>query len=856
MNCQEAQNLIDQSLDRPLDRESLLDPSQDTLDSADRAALDSHLADCPNCRADLESLRRTQAMLAQLEADHPPNGTLADVWSNIRAHLATEATASEHPRWSKSEREGTRTRRRWLLPAGAGLAACLVLTCAWLIGGSEHGSEQGWGAGDGVSRWDPCEGEFTLADCFPGVPAGAPADLAFEEAEDVIYGGIVPESEQLRAELPAGEPSRSAAVPTKIQVELGDLKVHKFTAPAAPALPADKPEIAITQLGLGAFRGFALAQTPGRQADLSYGYQGAIALGRLGPLAANIRKGDPLEAPPRPGTRAAQRPAAPAIKLIKTAQLALEVPKFDEAAGRVREVVTQHQGFVADSTIEEMTGGAIRAVLVIRVAPESFEALFAELRKIGRVEKEDIKTQDVTAAYVDLQARIKNAEASEERLRDLIKSKSILDKIANLLEVEKELARVRGQIETMQGQLRVMAGRIGLSTIHLTLREPARTVPSASLSVEVETLAQAREQLAATLTTLGGQIVSGQTKNREDGSLMAEYKLRVALPKFADLIDAIGALGRVADKKLADQPFGAKIPEGSETIQCELALVVFERSRQLPTGSLAFEVAGVAEATAKLRAALEAVSGGVVSSQTSLRTDGSSATMLSVRVPAGRFRELLDSLAALGRQTAANVRGETEGIEGGAAEVPCTIALELSERPGQVPSANVTIQVKDFASARDHLRDAIAGQEAALLSSGSTQRTDGTWSASFRIGVKARDMDAVVKKLESLGTIKSRQAQGLGLADLANIGRDVRGEITLSLEEPPAILPESDRSSGKARRMISDALAGLYTSLLSILYGLIILSPWLLIAAGATFVVIRIRRRRMARARADEGDGA
>ena len=137
-------------------------------------------------------------------------------------------------------------------------------------------------------------------------------------------------------------------------------------------------------------------------------------------------------------------------KIIKTGELAFEVAKYDEALQQAEAIVGQFGAFIADVQAQEQAGGAMLGRLTIRVVPEHFEALFAALKTVGRVEAENVKAADVTAQYVDLEARIRSLQITEQRLQELIKSKSFIDKIADLLEIERELTRVRSQIEQFQ----------------------------------------------------------------------------------------------------------------------------------------------------------------------------------------------------------------------------------------------------------------------------------------------------------------------------------------------------------------------------------------------------------------------
>ncbi|MCY4111350.1 MAG: DUF4349 domain-containing protein, partial [Chloroflexi bacterium] len=121
------------------------------------------------------------------------------------------------------------------------------------------------------------------------------------------------------------------------------------------------------------------------------------------------------------------------------------------------------------------------STITVRVPVEAFDATLAALRNVGaEVIDEDIQSQDVTAQYTDLTARLRNATAAEQQLRDILtRAQTVTDTI----EVQRELTQVRERIEVLQGQLNVLTNQTTLATIVLRLHPAAdlivtREVPS------------------------------------------------------------------------------------------------------------------------------------------------------------------------------------------------------------------------------------------------------------------------------------------------------------------------------------------------------------------------------------------
>jgi len=97
------------------------------------------------------------------------------------------------------------------------------------------------------------------------------------------------------------------------------------------------------------------------------------------------------------------------------------------------------------------------------------------LRKVGRLISENSSSEDVTARYVDLTARLENAEASRTRYLEILGTKSA--SVEDILQVEREIERVTENIERLKGEIRLLETQVGLSTITVTLEEPHGAVP-------------------------------------------------------------------------------------------------------------------------------------------------------------------------------------------------------------------------------------------------------------------------------------------------------------------------------------------------------------------------------------------
>ena len=93
---------------------------------------------------------------------------------------------------------------------------------------------------------------------------------------------------------------------------------------------------------------------------------------------------------------------------------------------------------------------------------------------IGKLESVNISAQDVGEEYVDVAARVTNAHRLEQRLIEVLATKT--GRLRDVLDIERELGRVREEIERMEGRMRFLRTRVATSTLSITVHEPRPVV--------------------------------------------------------------------------------------------------------------------------------------------------------------------------------------------------------------------------------------------------------------------------------------------------------------------------------------------------------------------------------------------
>ena len=116
------------------------------------------------------------------------------------------------------------------------------------------------------------------------------------------------------------------------------------------------------------------------------------------------------------------------------------------------------------------------------------------------MQSESQSGEEVTAQYVDLEARLANARHTEQRLTDLLRQRT--GNLADVLAVEKELDNTRGEIERMEAEEKALTKRVDYATVGVVMTEASGARPDASV------LGRFRQAAADGFDTVAGGLVA------------------------------------------------------------------------------------------------------------------------------------------------------------------------------------------------------------------------------------------------------------------------------------------------------------------------------------------------------------
>lgn len=182
-----------------------------------------------------------------------------------------------------------------------------------------------------------------------------------------------------------------------------------------------------------------------------------------------------------------------AREIITTASATVVVDDITAAIASITDAAASRDGYVESMNvgqsgvvmpIDPMTGAATdttvpyaptsdSAWISVRVPADALDSLIDQLSGLGEVTASSVNRQDVTEITVDLQARVDAAQTSVDRMSELLAQASNL---TDLIAAEAALAERQANLESYQQQLAYYDSQVAMSTLTITLTEPADSV--------------------------------------------------------------------------------------------------------------------------------------------------------------------------------------------------------------------------------------------------------------------------------------------------------------------------------------------------------------------------------------------
>jgi hypothetical protein len=397
------------------------------------------------------------------------------------------------------------------------------------------------------------------------------------------------------------------------------------------------------------------------------------------------------------------RPVAPAPvsdqrKLIRNAQVQLEIASFEETVQKITAVAGEERGYVATSSSEKQANGKLRGEVVVKIPPDGLDRFLQKIRGLGELKNQTLGSEDVTKAYFDTDSRLKNARVMEQRLIEMLKTKT--GKVADLLQVEKELGRVREEIEKMQGELKFWDSQVQFATVTISLAEKDLEEPAAFLLKERAQLALYSPEVEKIYNEIKGlaspkvQITNAQLDRDYAGRVTARVSILIAPEESDGVIGRVKGMGRVENFQVQTERVaqgGEGMSENAKTkrdkVELNITLSREEQEQAFQQTSLRIRTSSVDEKARQLRDLAAKQNGRIRSSSFSRDPDGREYANVSLRVPVKNYAALMQSLDSLGKVENVSVhRQDQTGDRIDEANAPADVSIQVYSQGNIVSS--------------------------------------------------------------------------------------------------------------------------------------------------------------------------
>jgi hypothetical protein len=170
----------------------------------------------------------------------------------------------------------------------------------------------------------------------------------------------------------------------------------------------------------------------------------------------------------------------PARKIIKDAQMSLEVADVDLALSRVNGIAAQSGGYILETSTSFDGYNRKTAYVRMAVLVDQFEAALQRLREgASRILSEQASGVDVTQEFTDVQSQIANLEATQARIREFLAQAKTVEEA---LKVNAQLTEIEGQLSQLKGRSQFLSQRAAYSTITVQLQLPPPPTPTPTLT--------------------------------------------------------------------------------------------------------------------------------------------------------------------------------------------------------------------------------------------------------------------------------------------------------------------------------------------------------------------------------------
>lgn len=162
-------------------------------------------------------------------------------------------------------------------------------------------------------------------------------------------------------------------------------------------------------------------------------------------------------------------------KIIRNADLSLQTREYDTFITELESRITSNGGYIESSYANGNSYSSrrnLRSVnLTARIPAEKLDSFLNGVCAMGNVLNKSVYSNDVTASYVDTEARLKALRTERDTLMGLLEK---AEKTEDVIAIYERISEVTYEIESYESRMRTFDDQIAYSTVHLFVEEVER----------------------------------------------------------------------------------------------------------------------------------------------------------------------------------------------------------------------------------------------------------------------------------------------------------------------------------------------------------------------------------------------
>lgn len=174
------------------------------------------------------------------------------------------------------------------------------------------------------------------------------------------------------------------------------------------------------------------------------------------------------EPPPPPQSHKSSPSTKVASKIIRNGDMSFEVSNLKQVKAQVDSLVKNRAAYYENEDYQS-NGYRNTFNLIIRVPSQQFDTLVMAMEKgFGRLISKNIRADDVTEQYLDLQLRLENNLAYLARYNEILKK---ANSVKEILEVQEKIQQLEEEIESRKGRIKYLDNKVSYGTLRVELSE-------------------------------------------------------------------------------------------------------------------------------------------------------------------------------------------------------------------------------------------------------------------------------------------------------------------------------------------------------------------------------------------------